>query len=102
MLFLGEATPFYYNANITYQTTWDRGPLSSIMRAHPDQPDNWVSQLRELGFTHILINSAMIKRWEESHFNDPLINSANIDLLAAQLNVKQDWENAGLTLYTLY
>ena len=97
---LGEATPFYYQTQIQYQTTWDRGPLSAIMRAHPNQSGIWVLKLRELGFTHILINSAMIKRWEESHYNDPLINSANIDLLAKQLIVQHDWKN-GLTLYSL-
>ena len=28
VLLVGDATPLYYRADITYQTTWDRGPLS--------------------------------------------------------------------------
>ena len=101
VLFLGEAAPFYYKANITYQTTWDRGPLSEIIRLNPDQPTTWIAQLRELGFTHILINHIMIQRWEEAQWNDPLINTANMDLLTKQLAVEGHWNHLGLALYRL-
>ena len=102
LLFLGEASPFYYNANITYQTTWDRGPLSAIIRTNPDKPTTWSTQLRELGFTHILINHVMIQRWEEAQWNDPLINAANIDSLTNQLAVQRHWSHLGRTLYRLH
>lgn len=102
VLFLGEATPFYYKANITYQTTWDRGPLSEIIRADPDQPTTWIAQLRELGFTHILINYVMIQRWEEAQWNDPLINTANMYSLTKQLAVQRHWNHLGITLYRLH
>ena len=45
ILLVGDATPLYYRADVTYQTTWDRGPLSAAMRSHPDDPSAWLAEL---------------------------------------------------------
>lgn len=80
VLFIGDATPLFVRdqSRINYQTTWDRGPLSRIMREHPDDPHAWVKSLRDLGFTHMLINPDMLARWERAGWNDPLITSLRV------------------------
>ena len=80
ILFIGDATPLYVRdqSRIVYQTTWDRGPLSQVMREHPDDPGAWIHLLRERGFTHVLIDPNMLYRWEKSGWNDPLITAERV------------------------
>ena len=77
-LLIGEAAPFYLTGNITYQTTWDRGPMSRIMRDHPDNPSAWRESLNAQGFTHLFVNAPMLARWERAGWNDPLITADRI------------------------
>jgi ABC-type glutathione transport system ATPase component len=60
VLFVGEAAPFYYRSDFTYNTTWDRGPLSSIMREHEGDPAAWIEALRSMQYTHVLVNPVML------------------------------------------
>ncbi len=78
VLAVGDATPLYYRADVTYQTTWDRGPLSAAMRSRPDDPSAWVADLREQGFTHLLVAPTMLAIWERSGWNDPLITASRV------------------------
>ncbi len=78
ILLVGDATPLLYRAKIAYQTTWDRGPLSEAMRSDPDNPPAWLEALRDLGFTHMLVNIEMLELWERQGWNDPLITAARV------------------------
>jgi hypothetical protein len=79
VLLIGDAKPFYYRIDrISYQTTWDRGPLSRVMRAFPDDTARWSDELRQEGFTHVLIDASMLRRWEESGWNDPLLTAERV------------------------
>jgi hypothetical protein len=81
-LLVGEAAPFYIRAPITYQTTWDRGPLSRLMREAPGEPAAWVAALQRMGFTHLLVDAAMLRRWERSGWNDPLLTARAVTEMA--------------------
>jgi len=99
-LLIGEASPFYLAGHITYQTTWDRGPMSHVMREYPDNPQQWIAALREQGFTHLFVNSAMLERWERAGWNDPLITAARVSSAAEQFAVRVQVTPAG-NLYRL-
>jgi hypothetical protein len=76
VLLVGEAAPLYFRVDrISYQTTWDRGVLSAIMRDFPNDAARWRIELRRLGFTHVLIDPSMLQRWERAGWNDPLLTA---------------------------
>lgn len=102
ILCLGEATPFYYrDERIVYQTTWDRGPMSRIMRQAGDDPAAWIDALAREGFTHLLVNSTMLRIWERERWNDPLITDERISFAAERFaTVERRFPN-GITLYRL-
>ncbi len=76
VLLIGDAKPYYYDLQrIAYQTTWDRGPMSQIIREHPAQPAQWIDALRQRGFTHVLIDAAMLDRWRAAGWGDPLLDA---------------------------
>ena len=101
VLLIGDATPLYYRAAIAYQTTWDRGPLSMAMRAHPDDPAAWLGDLREEGFTHMLVAPTMLRIWQRSGWNDPLITAARVIDAADRYADLQRVFPDGQRLYTL-
>jgi hypothetical protein len=78
VLLVGEAAPFYYRADVVYQTTWDRGPLSEAMRAQTDDPAAWLESLRRRGFTHLLVEPTMLLLWQREGWNDPLITAERV------------------------
>jgi hypothetical protein len=99
-LLVGEATPLYYRADTAYQTTWDRGPLSEVMR-ESDDPRQWMTALRQRGFTHLLVNPQMLQIWQDEGWNDPLITVDRV-LGAAQRYAELQREfPGGLRLYRL-
>jgi hypothetical protein len=84
VLLLGEATPFYYDASrVAYQTTWDRGPLERLLRAHPGAPAAWIEGLRAAGFSHLLVNRVMLDRWRASGWSDPHLSALSVAALCA-------------------
>ena len=102
VLFVGEATPLYYDgAVIAYQTTWDRGPMSRVMREAGDDPEAWIRGLQRAGFTHLLVNETMLRIWEDGGWNDPLITADRV-LGAAEAFATpvRRWSH-GLALYRL-
>ena len=101
ILAVGDATPLYYRADVTYQTTWDRGPLSAAMRSHPDDPSAWLADLREQGFTHLLVVPTMLAVWERSGWNDPLITASRVlDMADRFADLQREFQD-GERLYRL-
>lgn len=101
VLFVGEAAPFYYRCNFTYSTTWDRGPLSRLMREHGDDAQTIIASLGKEGYTHLLINPTMLARWEAAGWNDPLITADGIITLADGLGTLEMAWPTGERLYRL-
>jgi len=102
VLCVGEATPFYYRGErIIYQTTWDRGPMSRAMRQSPDDPAAWIDELVREGVTHLLVNSTMLRIWEQEHWNDPLITDQRISDAAERFASVERRFAQGVTLYRL-
>jgi len=99
VLAVGDATPLYYRADVTYQTTWDRGPLSAAMRSSPDDPSAWIADLREQGFTHLLVAPTMLAIWERSGWNDPLITASRVMGMADRFADLQHEFQGGERLY---
>jgi hypothetical protein len=85
VLLVGNATPLYFDRPVVYQTTWDRGPLSRIMREAGENPAVWFRSLRDEGFTHLLVQPDMLRNWENAGWNDPLITADRV-LEAAEQN----------------
>jgi hypothetical protein len=104
VLLIGDAAPFYYRGDVTYQTTWDRGPLSVAMRAAPHEPAAWIDTLASQGFTHLLVDATMLRRWQEAGWNDELITAQRV-LDAAQQHARLEMQFPGqmrqLMLYRL-
>ncbi|MCH7797610.1 MAG: hypothetical protein IID28_04075 [Planctomycetes bacterium] len=101
VLLVGDATPLYYRGDVAYQTTWDRGPLSSAMRASPDDPAAWLDDLREKGFTHILVAPRMLRIWQGSGWNDPLITAERVIDAADRYAILELVSPGGERLYRL-
>ena len=101
-LLVGEARPLYYRDDIAYQTTWDRGVLSQLMQEFPADPGRWADELRDRGFTHILVSDEMLLRWAASKWSDPNLNVQDVRAFAAQHgDVEHDWPDSHITLYRL-
>ena len=108
-LLVGEARPLYYRADVAYQTTWDRGPLSQLMQEFPTDPGRWADELRDRGFTHLLVSDEMLRRWAASKWNDPNLTVQSVRAFADQYcDVEYDWRdvdhdqpNLPVTLYRL-
>ena len=65
-LLIGNASPFYVtNNSITYQTVWDRGPLFVAMQ-RSDNPQHWLADLRNAGYSHIYVDAIMLEVWQRS------------------------------------
>jgi hypothetical protein len=50
---------------------WDRGVLDRVADASPGTPGVWGAKLRELGFTHVVINPTMLVVWTKSGWINP-------------------------------
>lgn len=99
VLLVGEAAPLYYKGSYVYQTTWDRGPLSRTIRRNGGNTMAWLKELRDQGFTHVLVNGHMLRRWEQAGWNDPLIAA---DRVMAFLNTHGDLIHSWPTGEQLY
>jgi hypothetical protein len=100
VLCVGEAAPLYYRLDrIAYQTTWDRGALSRAMR-ESEEPAAWFRELREAGYTHVLVDPVMLRLWEEEGWNDPLLTVERVTG-AAERHAAPEQRNMRYTLYRL-
>jgi hypothetical protein len=50
---------------------WDRGALDRVADASPGTPAVWGAKLRELGYTHVLINPTMLIVWKKAGWMNP-------------------------------
>lgn len=71
ILSVGLATPFYLARPIEWNTVWDRGVLDRIADEQPDTPERWGARLRELGYTHVVVQPTMLLVWERSGWLNP-------------------------------
>jgi hypothetical protein len=71
ILAVGYSTPFYLGRPITWNTVWDRGALDRVADASPGTPIAWGAMLRELGYTHLLINPTMLVVWKRAGWMNP-------------------------------
>ena len=78
VLLVGDATPFYYDRPVTYQTTWDRGPMSRAMHAAPNDKTAWTARLRQGGFTHVLVNPTMLEVWSRAGWGDEALTAEKV------------------------
>jgi hypothetical protein len=58
----GFATPLYVEPPISYHTVWDTGLLRELMTKH-DAWDDAFRALHAAGYTHLLVDYGMIRRW---------------------------------------
>lgn len=102
VLFIGEAAPFYYRCHFTYSTTWDRGPISRLLREHPNDTQAISTSLRNEGYTHVLVSPLMLARWEDAGWNDPLITAEGVITLAEAIGTLETAWPAGERIYRLH
>jgi hypothetical protein len=79
----GYATPFYIDRPISYHTVWDRSLLGDLLDLSGGDVGAALIELRRAGFTHLLIDRAMIDRWQSpgNYGFDPRITPAMLDRL---------------------
>ena len=70
---IGFATPFYVRRHIDTTMVWERGDFDAVVAAIPAEPARWGEELRTRGFTHALIDPAMLERWAASGWLNPAI-----------------------------
>jgi hypothetical protein len=104
VLLVGESAPLYMRLDrVVYNTVWDRGPLSKVMREQPNDPEAWREALRSMGYTHMLVNPTMLDVWQRppNDWNDPLLTrAAVIDFAERACEPLYDYPR-DMTLYAL-
>jgi len=101
VLCVGDAIPFYYRpANLAYQTTWDRGPMSRALR-EADDDARVIGSLRAAGFTHLLVDPTMLRIWQEKGWNDPAVTADRVLAIADDHATLLQRFPTGVALYAL-
>lgn len=101
VLFVGEATPLYYEGNFVYHTTWDRGPLARALDGGETFRDA-IEAVRDQGFTHVLVNAAMLDRWNQSGWSARSIEPDRlIPALERNARLVEAWQRGAVRLYEL-
>ncbi|MFG0298439.1 MAG: hypothetical protein ACF8K1_02415 [Phycisphaerales bacterium JB047] len=63
---LGDATPFYVQGDVHYNTVYDRWLIEDAISAYPDDPQRWTGVLQEAGIDVIVIGFSEINRYARS------------------------------------
>lgn len=104
LLLVGDATPLYFSGAVTYNTTFDSGPLDRLWRNTPPSPSlalNTIAELRRRGITHVLVNASELARYQRSGWLQPSLEPARVLSWAdATLRPVKDWGH-GVRLYEL-
>ncbi len=100
VLLVGESRVFYLDRDCEYVSVWDRGRLSMLAREYPDDPDRWVRELSQAGFTMVLFDGAMIKRWRRNGWLDPALSAEAISAFTARLRPLRGFGN-GVELFAI-
>ncbi|MEY2712114.1 MAG: hypothetical protein RL005_336 [Planctomycetota bacterium] len=74
---LGESRGWYCRRIPDYRTVWDRGPLERMLAAGA-QPDECLRDLRTSGWSHVLVDASMLRRWRASGWLDPGISDERV------------------------
>lgn len=80
-MLVGEARGFYLERPSEYASVWNRGRLSELVRAHPDDPDAWRRGLREAGISLVVLDEGMIERWRRDGWWDEALDAEAIAAL---------------------
>ncbi len=94
----GFARPLYVRRPVTYHTAWDASPLGRPLEKGPLAAKQW---LQSHGYTHLLVNRAMIRRWRRApdYGYDPRVTLDRLDALVARPDVRRVKRWNGLVLY---
>jgi hypothetical protein len=66
---LGECRGWYCNRIPDYHTVWDRGPLERMLASGMPAPE-CVRELRTTGYSHVVVDHLMLRRWRASGWLD--------------------------------
>jgi hypothetical protein len=66
---LGECRGWYCNRIPDYHTVWDRGPLERML-AEGTPAAECVRELRTTGYSHVVVDHSMLRRWRASGWLD--------------------------------
>ncbi|MAH65672.1 MAG: hypothetical protein CMJ27_04675 [Phycisphaerae bacterium] len=97
VLLVGRADPFHFgfrdetggSERLSYQTVWTRGPLERILeRIDPDlgetaRAEAALEALAAAGYSHLYIDRAMLDRWRDAGWSDPLLSAELVEAIAA-------------------
>ena len=104
LLLVGDATPLYFSGPVTYNTTFDSGPLDRVWRGKPASPAlaaETIAELRRRGITHVLVNASELSRYRRSGWLDPSLDPSRVlNWADATLRPVKDWVH-GVRLYEL-
>ncbi len=110
VLLLGDTAPLYFDPQrTTYATTWDKNPfvtrlcLATSKTSSTTLPpsDTWSTELKRVGYTHLLINFAELNRLKVSGFLDPAIDPEQVSDWAQTMELVQAWPHTGQVLIKL-
>jgi hypothetical protein len=97
VLLVGRADPFHFgfrdesggDDRLSYQTVWTRGPLERMLAgidpdlAEASRAEAALEALASAGYTHVYIDRAMLDRWRDAGWSDPLLTPELIEAIAA-------------------
>jgi hypothetical protein len=99
---LGDATPFLYERDVVYNTTWDAWPLAEAIRAHPSDPPAWTQALRTEGIDAVLVSFSELGRLSRSGWLDPALTSEAVSAWVESLgDPMMAWPESGRALFLL-
>ena len=69
---------WYCNRIPDYHTVWDRGPLERMLASGMGAAE-CVRELRTTGYSHVVVDHSMLRRWRASGWLDAGITDARVD-----------------------
>jgi 4-amino-4-deoxy-L-arabinose transferase-like glycosyltransferase len=82
---LGENRGWYCNRIPDYHTVWDRGLLERLL-ADGMAPAECVRELRTTGYSHVVVDHSMLRRWRASGWLDARLTDERVRQVLALLD----------------
>ena len=82
---LGENRGWYCNRIPDYHTVWDRGLLERLL-AEGVAPAECVRELRTTGYSHVVVDHSMLRRWRASGWLDARLTDERVRQVLALLD----------------
>lgn len=82
---LGEAAVFWCDTVPAYGTVWNGGPVEAALRKHGDRVEFAVRDLLDQGFSHVVVNGAMLDVWARAGWLDPAVTPERVRALLGKL-----------------